>query len=666
LGDKATWLAGIVHEVSFLPANGTIKIQLTANHDEEQEGGELEMPLVDECRAMCEAVMDHVTKSFAPPPLPSSSTPTAPLSPPSTPRLSSFESKRSPSSLLMSLLSPLLTSSAGYNRSPSPTISKGFEAQQRFASHQGKPTTSSAQQCSANPQRYYRKQARSLLVDTFTRFVIPFLKHQLPVSFLGCDATTLNGNGGPSGYLAIAVASDLQKKRREWRRMKSEIEELLSPVPVPILESVSNQSLRRPSLGRRDASDHLQKIDWNALDTVENESSASLPSMSSATTITEHIADSTAATRTTYFSTLPPYTSLPVRLRQRYATVHKRFGDHTSRLNALEKCGNDLADEERRRARWDRADMDQLEEKARRRASVGADWKRARCNSLLRPVSGLRHCLYSASADDLATTALEVNETDEENLKGDTTLVDEFAPDIQVRPISPCSPLVHDCSSAYDSPPESHDQCSDSSSDYSEDEAVHTKGYRYRHREIATAFEGYHIDSSSVSSLAPPGLVYTRSAESFESDDGTVCCESPIDDDEEGVARRQRLRSLSDEAIGQGLFIFSPKSTTIGYHLAPPSLSSSPLREPIVIVPASPAASTVETSHHHHVEEEHDREDLMPMRIDELYVDVLSGRRKSSGAATATAAPGNAGGFFGWLQQHQQQQVPHPGSVIAC
>ncbi|KAJ9118084.1 hypothetical protein QFC24_006356 [Naganishia onofrii] len=448
--------------------------------------------------------------------------------------------------------------------------------------------------------------------------------------------------------------------------MKSEIEELLLPVPVPILESVSNQSLRRPSLGRRDASDHLQQIDWNAHDTVENESSASLPSMSSATTITEHIADSTAATRTTYFPTLPPYTSLLVRLRQRYATVHKRFGDHTSRLNALEKYGEDLADGERQRARWDRAEMDQLEEKARRRASVGADWERARCNSLLRPVSGLRHCLYSASADDLATTALEVNEIVEENLKGDTTLVDEFAPDIQVRPISPCSLLVHGCSPAYDPPPESHDQCSDSSPDYSEDEAVHTNGYRYRHREIATAFEKSHIDSSSVSSLVPPRLVYTRSAESFESDDSTICCESPPDNDEEGVARRRRLRSLSDEAISEGLFIFPLKSTTIGCHLAPPLLSSSPLLGPIVIVPASPAVSTVETSHHHHAGKEHDREDPMPMRIDELYVGVLSGRRKSSGAATATAAPGNAEGFFGWLQQHQQHQVPHPGAAIAC
>ncbi|KAJ9103137.1 hypothetical protein QFC21_002559 [Naganishia friedmannii] len=611
--------------------------------------------------------MDHVTKSFAPPPPPQASTTTAPLSPPTTPRpTSSTENKRSPSSLLMSLLYPLLPSS-GFNRSPSPTTLQSFEVQQHFASHQGKLTTPSGHQRTANPQRYHRQHARSVLVDTFTRFVIPFLKHQLPVFFLGRSATTSSGNTGTSGYLVLAVAVDVQKKQREWCRMKSEIEELLLPLPVPILESVSSQSLRRPSLGRKDASDHLQKIDWKALDTDEYESPSSLTPTTSNTTITGHIAEFTSATRTTYFSSLPPYTALPVRLRQRYATAHKRFGDHTSRLNALEKYGADLAEEEDRRTRWETADMDKLEEKARRRASVGADWRKSQCDDSPRPVSRLRHCGYSASADNLEPTAREIIEDTEENLQGDTTLVDEFAADIQVRPISPCSLLVHGCSPASTSAPASYDGCSDSSSDYSDDEAVHANTYRYRRLEIATASEGYHLDSSSASSLAPPGLVYTRSAESLDSDDGTVCCGSPADDDdEEGEARRQRLRALSDDAISEGLFVFPTKHATVGHHLAPPAFSPSPLLGPIVIVPPSLAPSTVETSHHHHVEEEQDREDPISMRMDELWVDLFSGRRKSSGSAVATAAAGNAGGFFGWLQQQQQQHVLPPGAAFAC
>ncbi|KAJ9119192.1 hypothetical protein QFC22_003684 [Naganishia vaughanmartiniae] len=672
LGDKATWLAGIVHEVSFFPANGTIKIQLMINHDEEQTGEDLEMPLVDECRVMCEAVMDHVTKSFAPQPSPTLTMTAAPLSPPPTPHPTvSIENKRSRSSLLMSLLSPLLPSSAGFGWPPSPSTCQGFITQQHSAPHQGKPTTPSVHQRIANPQRYHRKHARSVLVDTFARFVIPFLKNQLPVSYLHRSAaTTSNGSSGTSGYLAIAVAVDVQNKQREWSRMKSEIEQLLLPVPIPVLESVRGQGLRRPSLGRRDTSDQLQKIDWNALDTtVECEGSAPLSETASTETITVHLVESTCATRTTYFSSLPSYTTLPVRVRQRYATVHKRFGDHTSRLNALEQFDADLAEEERRRAQWESEEMDRVEEKARRRASVGVGRKQTRCTFALRLASGLRHCVYSASDDDdLESTALEMKETIEESLHCDTTLVDEFSADIQVRPISPCSLVVHGCSPCSTSALDLHDRNSDSGSEYSEEEDAHSTGNRYRHREIATEFEGYNINTVCAENLVPPGLVYARSAESFDSDDSTICCGSPADDDEEGEARRQRLRSLSDDAISEGLFVFPPKQTT-EYRLAPQCFSPSPLLDPIVIVPPSPLQSIVETSHHHHTEEEQDREDPMSMRMDELWVDVLSGRRKSTGAATATAAPGNAGGFFGWLQQQQEQQQQHvtpSGAAVAC
>lgn len=463
LGDKASWLCGAISEVTFVTSAKQIHIQM---HDSTERWIEL----TPACMTQCDKVIEQVTLSFAP--APSSGT-VAPLSPPMTPTsptrsksaASSFLDGRrqSPSSLLMSLLSPLITSSSPNSSDASEGM---FSAQQARASHQGRPTATLEAQRATNPSKFYRRAARSMLVDTYRQFVLPVLKETLP-----------------SSYLLFTVEADRARKQAEWNELQEEVETLLQRVSYQRPEDVMPPVLRRPSLGPRGtASISVNRISENAV-SVADSSSTLCASVSSSTIKPESI---TSLAPAMYIATLPPYTELPSDVRITYATMHRRINDCSCRLASLDRLKSDLQLDDTRRAGLETGEMEKNVQKGIRRAySNGTP---SPVDRHLRPVksSSLRNSVVPQVDADESTPKSSVAPFQMEDQ------VDEFAAGISVRPVSP-----------------SFGQMSDSSEDSSDDEDEEELLMR---QEIETAFADFCMAS-------PPALVYNRSAESLEIED---------------------------------------------------------------------------------------------------------------------------------------------------
>ncbi|GHJ88893.1 hypothetical protein NliqN6_5295 [Naganishia liquefaciens] len=563
LGDKASWLFGVITEVTFITYAKQINIQM---HD----GSERWLELTSACMAQCDKVIEQVNLSFVP--VPKDGT-VSPMSPPMSPRPkasgSSFlETRRSsPSSLLMSLLSPLISSS-----SPSSTdVSAGsFAMQQARASHQGRPTSTMAMQRAVNPAKFHRRLARSMLVDTFRQFVLPCLKASLP-----------------STYLYLTIESDLAKKREEWNTLQTEIEALLERAEYQRTATVATV-LRRPSLGsRHNASSNFRR----ALANVP-ESSATAPtsrrSMSASSSASTVKADSiTSLAPALYIATLPDYSELPATFRVPYATMHRRINDLSSHLASLVRLGDDLRSDQDQREEAEARELAKIEQKGIRRACSNGTI--APIHQHLRPTtpSSLRNCVFSEAE---STTAVKLTKS---TLPVEQD--DEFAAGIQVRPISPA---LRQCSS-FESPDDSDD---------SDDEEL-------MRQHLASAFADFCIS-------APPALVYNRSVESLESEDGSPLPTPPLREDNE------------DDQI----MYICPKTPR------PASIS----QLPAAIFADSPSAlcrlslDSVEPLKLQSVQDEDNTDDV---RHDEFLVDVVSGRRKSEGMP------------FPWTQQQARASV---------
>lgn len=159
------------------------------------DGTSLNVDLSDECIAQLTNVVTEVGLSFA-----AANVPPAP--PPPVASQADVSGRRSPMSILSSLLTPLI--SAPQQRPVLPP---------HVAVHQ-------------QPARAHRRQARSLLVDAFRRHVLPALKETLPPA-----------------YLLWAIESEANQKVAEFNRARDEIVELVEACGLQLDLSVEQLSL---------------------------------------------------------------------------------------------------------------------------------------------------------------------------------------------------------------------------------------------------------------------------------------------------------------------------------------------------------------------------------------------------------------------------------------
>lgn len=179
----------VIDNVTFSLPHQTILVHLI-------DGTSINVDLSDECVEVLHNVINEVQLSFAaanappPPPPPAASPAESPRSSMSQDRSAppspnpGAAGRRSPSSLLFSLLSPLL-----------PTA----------------PPKPSHVQAAQQPARAHRRQARSLLVDAYRRHVLPVLKQRLPAA-----------------YLVWAIESETASKLDEFAAIKDDIAHCLN------------------------------------------------------------------------------------------------------------------------------------------------------------------------------------------------------------------------------------------------------------------------------------------------------------------------------------------------------------------------------------------------------------------------------------------------------
>ncbi|GMK54606.1 hypothetical protein CspeluHIS016_0111920 [Cutaneotrichosporon spelunceum] len=317
LGDKATWVSGIVDNVTFSLPHSTILVHLV-------DGRTLNVDLSDDCVATLHRVVREVQLSFAaaaaPPPTPP---PTA--SPAASPRSSmssersacgstlspaSAAGRRTPGALLFSLLSPLLPASP---RAQTPA---------HVAAHQ-------------QPARAHRRQARSLLVDAYRRYVLPALKERLPAH-----------------YLVWAIQSEAESKMDEFVALRDDICHMLSKMgiafdPAAKCSLSSSITLRSPSMSEHSSVSSGSEF-GDSSSNYDKESDPSSP--------------------TGLLVRLPAAHTIPLRFRTGYSQLVARVSELAGRVNSINQLATRYEREESKRKCLDQLDLQRDAEKAVRRA----------------------------------------------------------------------------------------------------------------------------------------------------------------------------------------------------------------------------------------------------------------------------------------------------------
>lgn len=255
----------------------------------------------------------------------------------------SAAAKRTPGSLLYSLLSPLLPTSPR----PQPPA--------HVAAHQ-------------QPARAHRRQARSLLVDAYRRYVLPALKERLP-----------------SHYLVWAIQSEAGSKIDEFTALKDDVCHLLSQMGIdynPTIDSScsSTVTLRSPSM-----SEHS-----TAASSSEFGDAASNPSVEE---------DAEAASLTSFLLRIPSAHTLPIRQRSSYAQHVTRLSQLAGRVSSITKLASRYEREESKRRWLDQLDLQRDADKAVRRAFS---------NGLLAPSSARTATPVRRSALSQSVTAEDI------------------------------------------------------------------------------------------------------------------------------------------------------------------------------------------------------------------------------------------------------------------
>ncbi|CAK9786538.1 hypothetical protein CC85DRAFT_188801 [Cutaneotrichosporon oleaginosum] len=317
LGDKATWISGIVDNVTFSLPHSTILVHLV-------DGRTLNVDLSEECVTVLHRVVREVQLSFAAaaappaPPPPAASPAESPRSSMSSERSASSgtlspasaAARRTPGSLLYSLLSPLLPTS--------PRV----QPPAHVAAHQ-------------QPARAHRRQARSLLVDAYRRYVLPALKERLP-----------------SHYLVWAIQSEASSKMDEFTALRDDICHMLTELGIDFdltgdTSFSSSATLRSPSMS-------------------EHSTAASSSEFGDATSSNGDYTD--ASTPTGFLLRIPPAHTLPLRHRSAYTQLVARLSELAGRVGSITQLATRYEREESKRKWLDQLDLQRDAEKAVRRA----------------------------------------------------------------------------------------------------------------------------------------------------------------------------------------------------------------------------------------------------------------------------------------------------------
>lgn len=318
------------------------------------------------CAASLARVVEEVHLSFAPPPPATPRTSISSIA--STSSTSSFASassshslpprtppqsiRRSTSALLLTLLSPLLPTS-----SQTSAITSALSAEP------------------AQTSRRHRRQARSLLVDTYSRHVLPELKAVLPPA-----------------YLPWAIANEARQRVSEFEVLRVEIDELL----IGAGWDEARRSTLSPTSRNRSLSDASNSSDDSALEPSHESEAEFDPTRSPYTPATSAFPSRSSSpkpmtniTPQAYILTIPPAHDLAVSssIRSKYAAYLARLTRIASRLSAVRRLGVQYDREESKRKWLETLERGKASERGLRRA-----WSNglSRESQYAKPITGSR------------------------------------------------------------------------------------------------------------------------------------------------------------------------------------------------------------------------------------------------------------------------------------
>ncbi|OCF33699.1 hypothetical protein I316_04773 [Kwoniella heveanensis BCC8398] len=328
LGEKSSWIAGVIDDVTFSLPSSNITVNLI-------DGTTTVLPLTPACINQLHRVVEEVQLSFSAPAQVPASPRSSISSIASTSSASSSMSRqtsnpptqrRTPSSLLLSLLSPLL---------PSPPPAESV-----------RPSLA-APPCA--PARVHRRAARSLLVDTYRRYVLPRLKEQMP-----------------SAYFPWAIASETSRQLEEFARVQAEVNHIIDNC------GVSRVDLEHTVGPTRSRSASASSTSSMSDDDSDMESAAS--PVTPATSVFSPSACATPARKASnpspqaFLLSIPPAHALPAQCRTAYASLLASLTSIASRIHQIKKLNARYEREEGKRTWLDGLERGRLADRAIRRA----------------------------------------------------------------------------------------------------------------------------------------------------------------------------------------------------------------------------------------------------------------------------------------------------------
>lgn len=359
LGDKSAWISGVSHPrrqaisdhhanlISQIIEDVTFSLPLNNIRIHFIDCSSTTLPLSDSCAQSLAGVIDQVNKSFAPQP-----TSARPLSPSasSTSSRSSLSSvpspRRSTSALLLTLLSPLL-----------PGTSNSYSSQQQSAAR--------IHQAANDPQqivRLHRRQARSLLVDTYRCFVLPELKASLP-----------------SAYLPWAIESEVAQRHAAYECIKLEINSILSSTGYDTdKSSIYNTPCKRArSLTASTQSSSSSESDESEyLETPMSSAQSSRSPSPNARVVT--------ASPHAFLLSIPPAHELPSAYRSTYAHHLADLTRIASRVSAIKRLDSQYEREEGKRQWLENLERGKAGDRSLRRAWSNGETKIVDCSKPIR------------------------------------------------------------------------------------------------------------------------------------------------------------------------------------------------------------------------------------------------------------------------------------------
>jgi len=264
------------------------------------DGSTTTLPLDSACLQSLGSVVDQVNLSFAP------NTPSRPTSRASSSSASSSRSspvtprRSSTSSLLLTLLSPLLPTNN--------TSSRRYESSDpNYAS------------------RMHRRQARSLLVDAYRRFVLPELKSSLP-----------------GAYLSWAIESEVAQRTIEYEDIKLEINSVLA--------STGYDTDAARAIIKTRARSFTSSTNSSIGSDYEDDQDTPLSSVHSSRCSSPQDRLMTASPHA-FLLAIPPAHELPQAYRQTYSHQLAELTRIASRLSSIKRLDTQFEREESKR-RW--------------------------------------------------------------------------------------------------------------------------------------------------------------------------------------------------------------------------------------------------------------------------------------------------------------------------